>query len=248
MLRSYFFKLIRSPLFYIGFLATLALSLYSINGIHNGGNVFANLDMLISVENYRKIFVLFAALPFASNFADEWNSKTIVNCITRTDTDNYAVSNVVMCYLSAFSAVFAGIMIYVFVQSTRMPMYDTSSSVPPPYGILCENGAPMLALTLIVFVYALSCAMWAVMGLAASAFFPSKYIAVCAPFVFCYIIERFSNFLPGEFQLGPISKSWSGWTPLPAFLKSVLIILTVSAVCGIIFTTKVKRRVENELS
>lgn len=247
MFKAYFYKLLRSPLFYIGFLATLALSIYSINRI-NGKNVFTNLDVLISIEDYRKIFVLFAALPFASNFADEWNSKAVVNCITRKDTDNYAVSNVIMCFFSAFAVVFAGLMIYIFVLSARMPLYDPDTTVPPPYGILCENGAPMFAVTLIAFVYALSCAMWAVMGLAATAFFPSKYIALCAPFVFCYIIERFSNIFPLEFQFGPLSKSWSGWAPLPAFLKSCLILLATSVVCGIIFTVKVKRRVENELS
>ncbi len=248
MIRSYFCKLFRSPFLYIAFLATLALSLYSIVGTHNGGNVFANLDMLISLESYRKMFVLFAALPFAANFADEWNSKTILHYITRKNVYSYAASNVFICYISAFAAVFVGMIIYVFVQSMRMPLFDIADSMPPPYGILCENSAPMLALTLIVFVFASSCAMWAVMGLAASAFFTNKYIAICTPFVFCYIIERFTNFLPGEFQLGALSKSWSAWQPLPAFLKANLIFLAISAVCGIIFTIKVKRRIENELA
>lgn len=246
MLRPYFYKLLRSPLFYMGFLASLALSLYSMYKT-GGRDVFTNLDILIGLQSYRKMFILFAALPFASNFADEWNSKTIVNCVTRKNAGKYAFSNAVMCYLSAFATVFAGMMIYVLIQSTRMPLCDTAQPLAPPYGILFQNGTSVPAITLIVFVYALSCGMWAVMGLAASAFFPSKYIAICAPFVFCYITERFTEFFPEELQLGPLSKSWSEWTPLPAFLKSFLILLAISAVCGIIFTVRVKRRIENEL-
>ena len=247
MLRAHFYKLLHSPLFYIGLLASAALSFYSMNGTHDGGSVFNNVDILIGLQNYRKMFVLFAAIPFASNFADEWNSKVITNCITRKDTDDYAVSNVVMCYFSAFAAVFVGMMIYVLILSLQMPLYDDNSFFPP-YGGLLEGGAPMLAITIVVFVYASSCGMWAVMGLTASAFFPSKYVAFCAPFVFCYIIERFTEIFPEEFQLGPLSKSWSGWKPLPAFLKSVIVILSISSMCGIIFTIKVKRRIGNELS
>ncbi|MCM1167141.1 MAG: hypothetical protein NC299_16030 [Lachnospiraceae bacterium] len=245
MLRAYFYKLIHSPLFYVGALASTALSFYGMR-THGGGSVFDDVDILIGLQNYRKMFVLFASLPFVSNFADEWNTKTVTNCVTRRDADSYAAANIVMCYLSAFAAVFIGIMIYVLFQLTQMPLYDENSFFPP-YGALLEK-APMLAITAVAFVYASSCGMWAVMGLTASAFFPSKYAAFCAPFVFCYIIERFTEILPGEFQLGPLSKSWSDWKPLPAFLKSVMVFLTVSAVCGIIFTIKVKRRIGNELS
>ena len=106
----------------------------------------------------------------------------------------------------------------------------------------------MLAAFLIVFVYALSCEMWAVMSLAATAVFPSKYIAVCTPFVLSYLVERFTKFVPGEFQLGPLSQSWSGWKPLPAFLKSVIVFFVISLVCTAIFAIRVKVRVENELS
>lgn len=247
MLRSYFYKLLRSPLFYLGFLATLALCLYNLKGLTSNSNVLTNLDYLIGFESYRKMFVFFSSLPFASNFADEWNSKTIVNCVTRKHAEDYTFSNIVICYFSSFAVVFLGIMVYVLISSTYIPLYDARYAFPP-YGILCENGLPMLANTLIVFVYASSCGMWTVMGLAASAFFPSKYIAICAPFVFCYIIERFTEFLPGEFQLAPLSKSWSGMGPLPAFLKANAVFLLISVVCGVIFTVKVKRRIENELS
>lgn len=248
MIKSYFFKLFHSPIFYLTPLAVFAVSLYSVfYGGHTFADILSEIDYLISFEFFRKMFVLLAALPFASNFANEWNSKAVINCITRKKTGNYAFCNAAVCYLSAFAVIFAGLMICVLFRMPFKPLF--AGDVPiPPYGVLCKNGYALFALALIVFVYAASCAMWAVMGLTATAFFTNKYVAVCAPFVFSYIIERFTKFLPGEFQLGPLSQSWSGWKPLPAFFKSVIILLAISAACGAVFVKKVKGRVENELS
>lgn len=247
MLRSYFFKLLRSPLLYLGFLATLALCIYHMYSNPNDKVVLSGLNSLIGFDSYRKMFVLFAAIPFASNFADEWNSKSTISFITRKSVDNYACSNLIICYISAFAVVFAGMMIYILIGSISKPLCYTDNFAPP-YGILCEGGAPLLALTLIVFVYASSCGMWAVMGLTATAFLPSKYIGICAPFVFCYIIERFSRNWPGNFSLGALSKSWSDLNPLHAFLWANFIFLFISACCGIVFIIKVKRRIENGIS
>lgn len=247
MIKAYFFKLTRSPAFYLSIFAAFAVSLYCMCfGVHEFADIVTDIDNLISFEFYRKMFVLFAALPFASNFADEWNSKAVVNCITRKNVASYALGNVAVCFLSAFAVIFLGIMLCVLVRMPFKPLFVDNPM--PPYGVLSESGFPMLSAVLIVFVYATSCAMWAVIGLAASAFFPSRYIALCAPFVFSYIVERFTKYLPGEFQLGPLSQSWSGWEPFPAFFKSVTIFLIISLLCAVIFAVKVKRRVENELS
>lgn len=248
MIRSYFFKLLHSPIFYLTPLAVCTISLYSVfYGVHTFVDILSEIDYLISFEFFRKMFVLLAALPFASNFANEWNSKTITNCVTRKNAVKYALDNAIVCFLSAFAAVFSGIMLCVLIRMPFKPLFSGSDPAPP-YGVLNENGFPLLTAVLIVCVYSLSCAMWSVMSLAATAFFPSKYIAVCAPFVLSYLIERFTKFVPGEFQLAPLSQSWSGWKPLPAFLKSVIVFSVISLVCTAIFTAKVKVRVENELS
>ena len=248
MFRAYFYKLLRSPLFYLGFAATLALAFYFniTRGIHYL-SLLNELFSLISFQDYKRIFVLFAALPFASNFADEWNSKAVVNCVTRKKANSYAVSNIVMCYISAFAAVFPGLAVYTLFKSANKPLYNPDN-IFGGFAGLFENDAPMLGLMLMVFVYASSCGMWAVMGLTASAFFPSKYIAICAPFVFCYVIDKFTNDLPDMFKLGALSFSGSDMEPLPFFLWANFVFLAISAVCGVIFTVKVKRRIENELS
>ncbi len=72
MIRSYIFKLLHSPIFYLTPLAVFALSLYfMLFGVHKFADILTEIDYLISFEFYRKMFVLLAALPFASNFANE---------------------------------------------------------------------------------------------------------------------------------------------------------------------------------
>lgn len=248
MIKSYLFKMFHSPIIYLTTLAVSSVSLYSVfYGVHTFADILSEIDYLISFEFFRKMFVLLAALPFASNFANEWNSKTVTNCVTRKNVVIYARDNAIVCFLSAFAAVFTGIMLCVLIRMPFKPLFSGSNALPP-YGVLNENGFPLLTAVLIVCVYALSCAMWSVMSLAATAFFPSKYIAVCAPFVLSYLVERFTKFVPGEFQLGPLSQSWSGWKPLPAFFKAVIVFLMISLVCTAVFAVKVKVRVENELS
>lgn len=246
MIRSYFFKILRSPIFYLSFFAVTAVSLYSMFfGVHTFADILSEIDYLISFEFFRKMLVLLSALPFASNFANEWNTKTITNCVTRKNVVKYSSDNAVVCFITAFAVVFSGIMLSVLIRIPFKPLF--SGNPVPPYGVFSQNGFPFLTAVLIVCVYALSCAMWSVMALAVTAFFPSKYIAVCAPFVLSYLIERFTKFVPGEFQLGALSQSWSGWNPIPAFFKAIAVFLMISLICTIIFTVKVKVMVENEL-
>lgn len=246
MLRSHFYKLLHSPSFYIGVFVTLILSLFCLSK-YIVSDALQTISSLMMFVSYRKMFVFAAALPFAANFADEWNSKTVTNCITRQNTIQYAGSNVVVCYISAFAVVFAGMMIFVMFQATRVPLYD-ETNIYGSYAPITASGHPMLAIALTVFVFASSCAMWAVMGLTISAFLPNKYVAICSSFVFCYLLERFMINFPERFSFDALSYSTMVGDPIFVFLWSNFIFIAVSAVCGVIFTLGVKRRVENELS
>jgi len=140
-----------------------------------------------------------------------------------------------------------GMMIYILIQTIRVPLFDPNNFFGS-YAPLIKGGSPMLALTLMVFVFASSCGMWAVMGLTVSAFFPNKYVAIFSPFVFCYIVERFTRNLPDWFSLPVLSRSLFPDNPPFVFLWSNIVFIGISAMCGVIFTLQVKRRVENELS
>lgn len=247
MFRTYFYKLIRSPLFYIGIVGVIAIcSLRLMPSAFKGGDVLMEMEIIRSLDGYRKMFVILGALPFAANFSDEWNCMVTTNCVTRKSAKKYSVANVVMCYISAFATVFFGMMIFAGIYSMSYPFYSAGGgSESGPYGMFSLNGFPMLDLSATTFVFAASCAMWAVMGLMLTAVFPSKYIAICAPFVFSYAVERITMNFPEDFDLWGLSLSHTNWSALPAFIYSNVMFIGISVVCGIIFTKTVERRVQN---
>lgn len=247
MLKAYFYKLIRSPLLYIGIIGVVGMcSLRLLPSAFKGGDVLMEMELIRTLDGYRKIFVILGALPFAANFSDEWNCMVTTNCVTRKSAKKYSAANVVMCYISALATVFFGMMIFAGIYSMSYPFYSVGGgSESGPYGIFALNGFPLLDLTATTFVFAASCAMWAVMGLMLTAFFPSKYIAICAPFVFSYAVERVTMNFTEDFDLWGLSFSHTNWSALPAFIYSNALFAGIAVVCGIIFTKTVERRVKN---
>lgn len=247
MVKAYCYKSIRSLLFYIGVFGVVGIcSLRLLPSAFKGSDVLMEMEIIRSLDGYRKIFVILGALPFAANFSDEWNSMVTMNCITRKSVKKYSVANVVMCYISALSTVFIGMMIFAGIYSLFYPFYLVGGgSGSAPYGIFTLNGFPALDLAAVTFVFAASCAMWAVMGLMLTAFFPSKYIAICAPFIFSYAIERVTMNFTEDFDLWGLSLSHTEWSALPAFIYANVMFIGISVICGIIFTKIVKRRVQN---
>lgn len=251
MLRAYFYKLIRSPLFYTAIAGVIGIcSLRLIPSAFKGIDVMAEIRIIRGLDGYRKLFVILGALPFAGNFSDEWNSMVMTGCITRKNVKKYSAANIVMCYISAFATVFIGMMIFAGIYSMFYPFYFEDNSASQPYGIFSESGIPILDLAAVTFVFAISCAMWAVMGLMLTAFFPSKYIAICAPFIFSYSVERITDNFPLDLNLNlwSLSLSYTDQSALPAFLYANLIFGGISIICGIIFTKTVERRVQNGLN
>ena len=92
--------------------------------------------------------------------------------------------------------------------------------------------------------------MWSVMGLVLSAFFPNKYIAISAPFVASYVVERIAMKLPEMFNLWHISLSYPipNQNPVAVFLYAIGLFALIITAFGIVFAAVVKRRVQNEIS
>ncbi len=119
MTKGYLYKLVRSPLTYIGVLGVFAVCLANLRGllINEHTTVMSRIDLFLDLDAFRKLTVIFAAVPFTANFADEWKNNVTVFCVSRKGIKKYAASNVLLCAVSSFLSVFLGIMLYMLVMS-----------------------------------------------------------------------------------------------------------------------------------
>lgn len=258
MYRAYIRKLVRSPLFYIGIVGVLAICFtrtFHIKNLGHAKDVLREVEYFLYFDNLQKAVVIFGALPFTTNFADEWKCGVTAQCVSRIGASKYAVSNIVVCFGSTFATVLIGMMLYSGIYSTFYPFYiSDGNTFGTPYEIFIQNGTPILYLISLIFVYAASCGMWAVMGLMMSALLPNKYIAICTPFAASYAIERVTMGLPPALNLWSISISALSWNGIS--LKNALLTIfystgfscIIAGICGVFFTVTVKRRIRCEIT
>lgn len=253
MKRSYIFKLLHSPYLYGTMTVILGFSLIMMNAQLGGRqglmgqDVHTDIELLLQSDGYRKHFVVLGAIPFAANFADEWSSKTIINCVTRKSAVVYSVSNVIACFFSTLMTVFVPLVIFAAIDSFRKEVYFEINGPAVSYGGLQAMGLPFLSVVMVIFTYALSCAMWSVAGMTLSVFFPSKYIAIGSPFVLCYVFEELTYNAPMLLNFTALSNARTYIPDGLTFLYTIFVFGGLSAVCGALFTMKVGKRVRNEL-
>lgn len=249
MLRSYFCKLLRSPYTYAGMLCIMGLcifasfeSLDTFKGL-GGNDVYDDMQILLDFKGYRKAFIIFGAIPFASNFADEWNSKATINFVTRKDAANYAASNVAACFISSLLTVFIPLLLFLMVYSQCGKDFYTGDYID--YLLVFDD--PFLSTVIFFLTFSVSCALWSVTGMALSAFFPSRYIAFGAPFILSNVVERITFNMPWQFCFYGISLSHTGHSALVSLGYSLIFYGGFSVICGMIFVIKVGKRVKNEI-
>lgn len=254
MFKAYTYKLISSPLLYIGIIGAAALCCTEyLSGDFGIGSVQYHVSVFLGLAKYRKAIVVFGALPFAANFADEWTNGVTKDCVVRTGAEKYAAINLLVCWFSAMLTVFGGMMLFMCFDSLFVPWSEVDSN---PYNLIFEHflneGNGVMYLLLVTLVFSAGCAMWAVMGMLLSVFFPNKYVAVCSPFISSYVIERITMNFSNWFNLHDIALSYIPYdyfgSDLLGLLYCVGLFAVVAAFCGGIFYIFFKKRLQNELT
>ncbi len=253
MIRGYLFKISRNPLTYIGFLGVFAVCLLNLNGlmINEHTTVLQRIDLFLDLDAFRKLVTIFAAVPFTANFADEWKHNITASCISRKGIKKYALSNMSFCVITAFLAVFIGIMLYMLLASTFSEFDRPGKYFDDvlPYSELMNMGLRWLYPVIRIFVFSASCAVWCSMGLMLSAIVPNKYIAICSPVVASYVIEQM--LFQSSKYINLMSLSLSNCrigSSVTTFLYTMLVFAGITAVCGFLFYYFLRKRVQNEIN
>lgn len=250
--RAHFYKLLRDPLFYVGIIATALLCGSTWVGDNHwiAADVQTQIGLVIDFATLRNMIAIAGALPFVANFAGEWTSRVTIGCVSRCGVKRYAVSNVVVCFVSSLITVFLGMMLYAAALSFFMPLFvDTPNYLGELGEALLRKGLAWVYIIFRFLPFAASCGMWSVMGVMLTGFFPNKFVGICTPFVASYVIERITYELPTPINLYNVSLGFVDieniWLQQ---LYCVGLFAALSAGLGAVFVITVKRRVQNEMA
>jgi hypothetical protein len=250
----------RSPLFYLAVIGVCALCFFSVGqymkeswkGIHNQ-SVLYFFDLFIGLSMYKKLVVLFTVIPYAASFCSDWNCQFIKPVVIRTGVSRYIWSKITTCFLSAFFAVWIGIMLFVALMSTIMPVMPVhqlqNMVAGSPFESLAYSPLPVLYLFAEATVYSLAAALWSVVGLTVSAYMPNRFVAIATPVIAGYLLENLSMNLPVWLNLYLLTRSANVLKQGPAvsFAYFVFIFLLLSFLFGLVFSRQVRRRLRNEI-
>lgn len=252
MTGNYILFTLKKPRFYISIIGVFLLcTMRWVEGTMISADIVTDLDLLIGIDAFRKLIIVFSVIPFVSVFAEEWNSKLINSCLVRINIKKYVWSHVITCFTITFITTFLGFVLFIFVDTFRLPVYVPDENIPgPPYGLLLSAGLPWLEILFAAITFSMSCSMWSIFGLLVSAVLPNVFVAICTPFVASYVLERITLNFPSKLNLLYITISAVSVkdSPVLTFIYSILVFAIISLTLGLIFSGIVKRRIENGVS
>ena len=201
--------------------------------IHGSVDIYYILDILIGLSVFKKLIIIFSALPCVTGFYDDWKHQYIKNIVIRTGRRNYIISKIVVCVSISFLVVFLGILIFI--------------------GLLIGMGfdySGFLYVCCIVSIYAASMAVWVMSGLMISSYIPNSFVAICSPLIFSYLLEEITGLLPPYFNMYLLAKASNvlGKNATYSYLYTIFIFTVLILGQGLIFAKRVKRRLGNEIS
>ena len=250
--KAYTMQLLLSPRFWMSVLCIAGISsirlFYASSTIKD--TVYA-YQLLFFWDAFRKLIPLFAAFPFAPQFAREWNSGYFTFIIGRCGAKPYARTQAAICAVTSFLVCFLGLLLFIGFASLVKPFYiHDPVRVVPPYGYFLEHGMPLVFMLFMAFIFSLSCAMWSMCGLVISSLFPNVYVALCAPFICSYLLEHLTDSCPPYFSFFTMAIGLNvleGASPVVNFLYNTGFFLCWIVLLGLVYRIIIGKRVRNEL-
>ena len=194
---------------------------------------------------------IMVAVPFATSYCDDVIGGLRTYKITRCGKDTYTLSKfIVTCVLGG--VVFAlGGLIFILVLAIRLPLVTSdqimeTTWLPFSQALTIGNGEPYFAVVLCVCF--LSGALWGSISLCVSAFSTNRYVTICAPFVFRFLLVQVGLILnlPGWLRLDLLLVARETvYSDALTFLVTLAYILALISLCYRLFRLRLERSVWN---
>lgn len=188
--------IITAATFYVALADTSFLSMYKKTDILYMFNICMQLSPLF-------VFLPFVAtLPYGYKFIDEYNSNFFRFSLSRSSYKKYALSKTVAVVVSAFLAVFLGLVLCVSLFSIiakpidindveYVQLYDALRQ-GRTYGGLLDINVYLYILTYIFFM-SLFASLWPVLGMISSTYIKNRYVSLVMPFIVFFLSWQVGN-------------------------------------------------------
>ncbi len=194
---------------------------------------------------------IMAAIPFSCSYCQEENGGMSIYKVSRCGCKAYVRSKFFVASMLGGLTLFLGGLLFILALGTYLPIVTPgkifeSDWIPFYKALTYKNGA--LYLVIVLYINFLGGALWSSVGLCASAFIPSGYVAVCAPFVFEFVLVQIGRLLklPDGMRLDRLLTARG-----TIYSDSVTLVITTVTVVALIFlcchlfSKRVERRIFN---
>lgn len=140
---------------------------------------------------------VFAVIPSATQFCDDYNSGYIKSILFRMSKKEYIREKIICCSIAGGLAVFLPELIcgaiFAFVGHPHIPSQYSSYLNSTVFSQVQYIWGGYLVFVLFLFFAFLFGAVWSNIGLCISAYIPNRYIALAAPFALYYGLHLLLN-------------------------------------------------------
>ncbi len=191
----------------------------------------------VKTDAARFFVPILSTLPFAARYVEEIKSKYARSLLYRSSRAAYLAGKIAGCFASGGLVLVLGILLaYALSAVVLIPVEAPLSKNAEPTNWF-QTLLPSLGL------YFLSGGLWALVGMTASTWMESRYIAYAAPFVLYYVlIMLYERYFPTFYVLDP--RAWL--LPSPRWIGegwgAALLVMELSAVSALIFCLRAGRR------
>ncbi len=196
---------------------------------------------------------VFSAIPFAVSFCKEYNENVFPFIVSREGKTGYCIMKYVANALCGGVVVACGTLILFILLAARMPIanmtsLDVASEVRLHFWISMHD--PFLYGVVEVVNGFLTGLLWSSIALSVSGYIPNTFVVIMSPYLMSFVLVHTFR-LTGIDSAYWFTKWLTGYSVIGSSVKtmglSVVVILTILGILGVLFTKKVRRRIENDL-
>ena len=218
-----------------------------------GQNVINVFSLIMDLNQFDLIVILFAAVPFSGAFFEEWKNGFSINVIGRGGREGYLTSVYVTACVSAGVTVIMGLLLFSMLMSLTMPVHDAGVnegySMMMPYGRLLTDGKPWLYLGCRIYLCAMVAMLCVGIAVTASAVFPDAFTAIAFSFVAKYVLGWTTMNLPAALNINQIMWGRQLWNAdiLAHIVFVFFYVLMWLILCFFLFRRFALKRLSNEI-